>query len=381
VQLFGDPSTFYCPPGGGAETARPNARGTFAIRFTGRLQALPTLTPVRCLQSLLGSLAVAWALVLPAGVAAETPSPQLTSTVNRVSLATGEVVPLAPDTDVNERVAGAPAGGRVAFTTADGLWLSNGSPGSARLLSSTDGTTTSESGTRELAWSGDGRRLAIGTCVWTPPDGICTFRVSVLEISSGRRFTLPFSATSPSLSPRGRRILAYQQPDGPMVLATVSGQILRRFGPDLSEMRFAPRGRLIAYRNTFGLMCVMRDDGKNRRCFGRQGRSPAWSADGSKLAFEATSNWADFRIAVANVRSTRLAHLVTRPDVSSSDISWSPDGRTLAFGGQCLHVTAHGHTRCAVPPAGACDMYGTAFLLRSRVVFSAACLGFPLPRR
>jgi WD40-like Beta Propeller Repeat len=327
----------------------------------------------------LGSIALA--LLLPVTVSAQTPSPQLTSTVNRVSLASGDVVPLAPDMDVNERIAGTPAGGRVAFTTADGLWLSDGSPGSARLLSAADGTTASELGTRELAWSGDGRRLAIGTCAWTPPNGDCTFRVSVFEISTGRRFLLPFSATLPSLSPNGRRILVLEQPDGPMVLATVAGRIRRRFDPNIADMHFAPRGRLIAYRNTFGLMCVMRDDGKNRRCFGRQGRVPAWSADGSKLAFEATSNWADFRIAVANVRTSRVARLVTRPDVSGSDISWSPDGRALAFGGQCLHVTAGDHTRCAVPPQGACDMYGSAFLRRSRVVFTLRCLGFPAPRR
>jgi dipeptidyl aminopeptidase/acylaminoacyl peptidase len=172
-----------------------------------------------------------------------------------------------------------------------------------------------------------------------------------------------------------------RDPDGPTVLTTLDGRIIRRFDPDIGDMHFAPQGRLIAYRNSFGLMCVMRDDGKNPRCFGRQGRAPTWSADGSKLAFEATSNWADFRIAVANVRVSRVARLVTRPDVSSSDISWSPDGRRLAFGGMCLHVTASGRTRCAVPPQGACDMHGTAFLLRSRVVFTLGCLGFPVPRR
>jgi WD40-like Beta Propeller Repeat len=327
----------------------------------------------------LGSIALA--LLLPAAVWAQTPSPQLTSTVNEVSLATGDVVPLAPDTDVNARITGTPRGGRVAFTTAEGLWLSNGSPGSARLLSAADDTTSSESGTRELAWSGDGRRLAIGTCVWTPPNGTCTLRVSVLDIPTGRRFTLPFPATSPSLSSDGRRILVERQPDGPTVLARVNGRIIRRFDSDVGDMHFAPHGRLIAYRNRFGLMCVMRDDAKKQRCFGRQGRAPAWSADGSKLAFEATSNWADFRIAVANVRISRVARFVTRPDVSSSDISWSPDGRRLAFGGMCLHVVARGRTRCAVPPQGACEMNGTAFLRRSRVVFTLACLGFPVPRR
>jgi hypothetical protein len=142
---------------------------------------------------------VALALVFPATVLAQTPSPTLTSSVNRVSLATGDVVQLAPDTDVNERIAATPTGGRVAYTTADALWLSDGSPESARLLSAADGTTSSEAGTRELAWSGDGRRLAIGSCVVV--EGICAMRVSVIEISTGRRFTLPFSATSPSLSP------------------------------------------------------------------------------------------------------------------------------------------------------------------------------------
>lgn len=156
---------------------------------------------------------------------------------------------------------------------------------------------------------------------------------------------------------------------------------MRRFAPTLGDMHFAPRGRLIAYRNTFGLMCVMRDDGKRRRCFGRQGRAPAWSADGAKLAFEATTNWADFRIAVANVRTSRPARLVTRPDVSSSDISWSPNGWALAFGGECMHVNAGGHTRCVVGNSPGCDVYGTAFLRRSRVVFALACLAFPLPRR
>jgi hypothetical protein len=91
---------------------------------------------VKCV---LGSIALA--LLLPAAVRAETPSPQLTSTVSQVTLATGKVVPLAPDTDVNERIAGTPDGRRIAFTTAEGLWLSSGSPGSTRLLSAADGTT------------------------------------------------------------------------------------------------------------------------------------------------------------------------------------------------------------------------------------------------
>ncbi|TMK86422.1 MAG: hypothetical protein E6G44_03475 [Actinobacteria bacterium] len=57
--------------------------------------------------------------------------------------------------------------------------------------------------------------------------------------------------------------------------------------------------------------------------------SPAWSPDGSKLAFSRTSGGGDIFTMDANGRA--LANVTRSPTVIEKDPAWSPDGRKIAF--------------------------------------------------
>ncbi len=56
---------------------------------------------------------------------------------------------------------------------------------------------------------------------------------------------------------------------------------------------------------------------------------PAWSPDGTRLAF-ATARWGDLEIALINPDGTNLLRLTESPGLDDYP-AWSPDGRRLAF--------------------------------------------------
>jgi Tol biopolymer transport system component len=341
----------------------------------------PTLAPVRHLTVLLGAVAT---LALPTFAPAATPSPSGWSNLFRVAQDGRRLVELAPESDYYRRLAGSPAGDEFAFTTADGLWITNGRPGAARLISA-DGDNPDGTGVQELAWSGNGRRVVLGACVNTAIQ--CVPNVIVVDVATGRRTTFPFAADSPSLSGDGQKVLVRIQRTGFTVLATPDGHILRRFD-GVEDARFAPRGHLVAYSNPRHQLCLMHDDGRRRRCSRSQGLRPIWSADGSTIAFQMiVSDGAAWRVAVMKTKGNLRPQPVTAEEgwgggpMPRNTYSLSRDGRVLATSisrdMRCLHVVSKGRNRCVRQPgAGPCAASETAFTRNGEIVFSSVCVGY-----
>jgi hypothetical protein len=168
------------------------------------------------------------------------------------------------------------------------------------------------------------------------------------------------------------------------VIATLEGRLLVRLG-QAEQVRFAPRGRLLAYVNRLGWVCIMRDDGKQRRCLAA-GTRPVWSPEATKLAFQASPDFGfDWRFALANVTGRPRVHPVSPwfqfpANLAETDrnggLSWSPNGRLLAYGGGELHVVP-GRT---LPPVGNgfCSVVSTAFTRAGEILYSSKCFQ-PVP--
>jgi WD40 repeat protein len=327
---------------------------------------------------------VALALALPASGAATTPSPVATSALLRVTAHGKSPVPVAPIGDQYRRMAGSPDGRQIAFTTPEGLWITNGDRSSNRMISP-DGTAVDNTGTQEIAWSGNGRRLAIGTCVGDR--GSCVRRVAVIDVQSGRKTALPFEAESPSLSQDGSQIAVLDESTRTVVVTTPNGRILARLG-HIQDARFSPREQLIAYVNASGEVCLTRSTGERRRCLGVRGSKPVWSPNGTRLAFQTTGSAGFYwRIALAKTGEQRSIRRVPArfslpPDMAwtggNAGVSWSPNGRLLAYGGDRLHVL-EGRISRTFSLAAPCYVSGTAFTRGNSIVFSAVCLNWSGP--
>lgn len=314
------------------------------------------------------------ALALSASGSAATPSPPPpTSELIRVSVDGGRTALVARPVD---EVAGSTDGLRIAFTNTDGLWVTNGdSASNRRVLSDHDRVG-------HLAWSGDGRRLAAQGCA-DEPTSTCVPRVSVVDVRTSTMATLPFAAASPSLSPTGERIAVVVHPRGPTVIATIAGRVLVRLGR-LEDVRFAPRGHLLAFVSPSGRACVMRDDGKQRRCLAR-GARPVWSPRATALAFLASRNAGfEWRFAVVNVFGSPRVRAVSPwfqfPfDMTglnrSAGLSWSPSGRRLAFGHGLLHVVPG--TTLEPFGTGVCGARDTAFTASEEILYASVCSSGP----
>lgn len=80
-------------------------------------------------------------------------------------------------------------------------------------------------------------------------------------------------------------------------------------------------------------MFTMNADGTGLALVRSSGAEPAWSPDGSRIAFaDHASSGTGFSLYLINPDGTGLDELVTMAG-SLSDPAWSPDGTRLAFGG------------------------------------------------
>lgn len=96
---------------------------------------------------------------------------------------------------------------------------------------------------------------------------------------------------------------------------------------DDSEPAWSPDGTKIAFTHRGFLLYVM-DAGGSNQAYLTGGEEPAWSPDGRKLAFSA-ENWLEWDIWTVNADGSNPVRL-TQGGVNLQP-AWSPDGTTIAF--------------------------------------------------
>ena len=176
-------------------------------------------------------------------------------------------------------------------------------------------------------------------------------------------------------------VLAAVRPDGTGRRQLTMGGFEHR-APEVS-----PDGRQIVFANGFGVFVIQSDaasitDGATFVYFGSAPDAPAWSPDGSQIAFSAvvTGSFGDVRrILVASADGSGLHQLSPDDPASDDGPTWSPDGTRLIFtrGGVLQIINADGSGLTSLgnadvasspdwSPDGTRVAYGTSAGLRIR---------------
>jgi Tol biopolymer transport system component len=241
-----------------------------------------------------------------------------------------------------------PDGRRIAYLRREGIrstiWVMNADGSGQRRLTS--------GGESEVwpQWSPDGRRLAY--MVWdaaacTPVSGSGCAVTDVWTVDadgSGQRKVLD-SAFQPRWSPDGSKLL-FQRYDSNLAtlgvyVARSDGTGVRQlvratlWGSDRAAPAWSPTGRTIVYGAGMGAvrLRLLSVDGRRRRVLA-VGSSPAWSHDGSRIAFtRKTGVW------VVRTRGGKPALLVSEPHRHGIALAWSRDGRLAYVVDRRLYVT------------------------------------------
>jgi len=125
---------------------------------------------------------------------------------------------------------------------------------------------------------------------------------------------------------------------------------------DVSGPSLSPDGRQILYTRTWidqlndrreSSVWLMNADGTKNR-FLVKGSNATWSPDGSRIAYVAPGEPGGAQIWVRYMDAEGATTQITRLTEAPSDLEWSPDGRTLAFG---MLVRQNDEWRIAMPPA------------------------------
>lgn len=117
-------------------------------------------------------------------------------------------------------------------------------------------------------------------------------------------------------------------------------KILTRNNQDDLDPAWSPDRGTIAYSRGDGFTASLRllaPDGTHDRLLTPRGpwrdTGPAWSPDGRQVAFVRTDRYLYVgRLVVIDVATTRERTVVPGPRVLPDQLSWSPDGTTIAFG-------------------------------------------------
>lgn len=231
-----------------------------------------------------------------------------------------------------------------------------------------------------LAWSPDARRLAFVTL----DDGIYHLRALDIGSRSARLLTdITASAHRPQWSPDGAQLAFLSQGPGTAtlyLLDTASGEaasVLRgvalglSWSPDSAQLVIGllPGSELPPGLYTLAAACASRGRCAPAPIGGTtiNDQMPAWSPDGSRLAFlsQRAGSWQVYTLdaACTSARSdceTAAQRLTFEPGIASAtQLEWSPDSRWLAFEGWPSGVGAAVYTLDTVCPACASALQRT----------------------
>ncbi len=247
------------------------------------------------------------------------------------------------------------------------IWVMNVDGSGQRRL------TTGEENEHAPAWSPDGRRLAymvwdVSACTPVSGSGCAVTDVWTVDADgSGQRKVLD-SAFQPRWSPDGSKLL-FQRIDQNPDRATLGVYVASSDGTGVRELvraplwaserapaAWSPTGRTIVYGAGMGAvrLHLLSADGRRRR-FLAVGSSPAWSHDGSRIAFARTSG-----IWVIPSRGGRPRRVAAASAGTLSFPAWSPAGNQLAYNsGNRLYVArVDGRSRRLVAEGATCTCRG-----------------------